>query len=87
MRCVLKVRRYTDCLIDLNEYMASFPGEKPTEKIGVTELNENMLNIMPNSWIKQAHVQVFDWDFITLKKAVNMCEHMYITEFIYKGEV
>ena len=29
------------------------------DKIGVTELNEILLNSMPNSWYKQAYVQVF----------------------------
>ena len=75
------------CLIDLNEYVATFPGAKPTQKIGVTEINENLLNSMPNSWIKQAYVQVFDCEFITFKRAANMFEHMDITEFVYKGEV
>ena len=32
----LKVRRYVGFLVDLNEYLALFRGEKLTEKIGVT---------------------------------------------------
>ena len=35
----LKVRCYTAHLIDLNEYLAEFPGAKASDKIGETELN------------------------------------------------
>ena len=33
---------------------------------------------MPNRWSKQAYVQGFDYESISLKKAVNMFEHMEI---------
>ena len=36
---ILKVSRYTARLIDLNEYLASFPGATMNDKMGVTELN------------------------------------------------
>ena len=55
------------CLIELNEYLPSFPESTPTHKIGMTELNEILLNSMPNSWSKQAYVQGFDWKYIPLK--------------------
>ena len=42
---------------------------------------------MPNSCSKQEYVQVFDLGYITFKKAVNMFEHMDITEYIYEGVV
>ena len=45
--------------IDLNEYLASFPGTALTDKISVTELNEIRLNSMPNIWSKQAYVKGF----------------------------
>ena len=48
----LKVRRYGACLIDLNEYLVFFPGATMADKIGVTGLNEILLNSMPNSWSK-----------------------------------
>ena len=35
----LPVRRYAARLIDLNEYLDSFPGTTLNYKIGVTELN------------------------------------------------
>ena len=70
-------------LIDLNEYLHSFPGSTPTHKIGITDLNEILLNSMPNSWSKQAYVQGFDWKSITLKKSVNMFERMEIDKSIY----
>ena len=31
--CVLKVRQYADHFFDINEYLALFPGGKPTEKL------------------------------------------------------
>ena len=63
----LKARRYAARLIDLNEYLASFPGVTIADKLGITELNEILLHSMPNSWSKQAHVQVFDYDYISFK--------------------
>ena len=62
-----KVRYYVTHLIDLNEYLDSFPVAKLTDKIGMTDLNEILLNSMPNSWSKQAYVQIFDCEYITLK--------------------
>ena len=58
-----------------------------TDKIGVTKLNEILLNSMPNRWSKQAYVQGFDLESITSKKVVNMFEHREITESIYEGVV
>ena len=65
---ILKVRRYAVRLIDLNEYLASFPGSTIADKMGVTELNEILLNSMPNSWSNQAYVQGFDRETISFKK-------------------
>ena len=48
------------------------------------ELNEILLNSMPNSWNKQAYVQIFDWKFITFKKSGNVFERMNIAKYIYK---
>ena len=73
---------YAACLIDLNEYLASFPGAALTDKVGVTELNSIFLNSMPNSWYKQACVQGFDCESITFKKAVNVFERMEFAESI-----
>ena len=83
----LKVRLYMTCLIDLSGYLPSFPGSTPTHKIGMTELNEILLNSMPNSWSKQAYVQGFDWRYISLKKSINLFERMEIAESIYDSVV
>ena len=40
----LKVIRYADHLIDLNDYLAAFPGVKEVDNIGETDLNEIFLN-------------------------------------------
>ena len=53
-------------------------------KIGVTELNEILLNSMPTSWSKQAYVKGFDFECITSKNTVNMFECMEITDSIYE---
>ena len=63
----MKVRRYAERLIDLNEHLASSLGGTMAYKMGVTELNEILLNSMPNSWSKQAYVQGFDCETISLK--------------------
>ena len=58
----LIVRCYAAHLIYLNEYLDSFLGETLSGKIGVTKLNEIILNSMPTRWSKQAYVQGFDCD-------------------------
>ena len=91
-RCIkktlsLKVGHYAARLIDLNEYLASFPGKTIYNKISVTELNGVILNSMPTSWSKQEFVQGFHCKYISLKKAINMFERMIIAEIIYEGVV
>ena len=53
----------------------------------MTELDEILLNIMPNSWSKQAYVKGFYCESINLKKDANMFERMRIAESIYEGAV
>ena len=67
--------------------MSSFPGAALYDKIGVTELNENILNSMNNSWYKKSYIQELDCEYILLKKAANMFDPMEITESIYEGLV
>ena len=54
----LKVRRYAARVIDLNEYLASFPGATMANKMDVTELNKILLNSMPDIWSKQRMYRV-----------------------------
>ena len=75
----IKVGLYVASLIDMNECGILF------EIFCVTEINNFFLNSIPTRWSKQAHVQVFDCDYITFKKAVNMFERMEIAEYIYEG--
>ena len=42
---------------------------------------------MYNSWYKQAYVQVFDCEYFSFKKDVNIFEQMDIDEYIYEGVV
>ena len=60
---------------------------KLTDKFGVMELNEILLNSMNNIWSKQAYVQGFEYKSITLKKAVDMFERLESAQYIYKGVV
>ena len=48
--------------------------------MGVTEMNEIILNSMPNICSKQAYFQGFDCKSISLKRSVNMFERMEIAE-------
>ena len=48
----LEVRRYAGHFIDLDDYLAYFPGDILSDKIGLIELNKNLLSIMPNSLFK-----------------------------------
>ena len=73
--CDLKVRRYTDCMIDLNENLYVFPRAKARDKTCEVELNAISLNITPNIWNRQAYVQGFDCETIT-KKLINMFERI-----------
>ena len=70
-------------LVELNKYLDVFPGENISDKIHVVELNLKNLNIVPNSWIKQAYVEVFYCESITFKADVKMFERMEIAESIY----
>ena len=85
--CGLKVKRYTDDLIDLNEYLDLLPGEIMSSKIEVIELNDILINGMRNIWIKQAYLQGFDCKYINFNKSVNMFERMKILEYIYEGSI
>ena len=62
----------------MNKYLTLLPGAKTFWKIGVTELNDILLNRMPNSRSKKTHVEGFYCEAINFKKAVNMIEYMEI---------
>ena len=61
----LKVRRYAVRLVYLTGYLAYFTGETMAGKMGATELNEILLNSMPNSWSKQLYVKDVDCETIS----------------------
>ena len=67
-------------------YLAVFPGENSSNKIGETELNKILFDGMPNVCSKQVYPQGFYCEYITLKY-VNMFERMEIAESIYEGFV
>ena len=81
------IRRYAARLIDLNEYLASFTVATMDDKIGVTKLNEILLNIMPKSCSKKSYVQVFYCEILSFKKSLNMFDHMEISDSIYENVV
>ena len=49
-QCGLKVGRYAAHKIDPNYHLAVFSGENITDNVCMTELDEILLNILPNSW-------------------------------------
>ena len=49
----------------------------------MTELDEILLNSMPNSWTKQAYVRLIDWYYINFQMSVNIFERMDISGSIY----
>ena len=61
----LKMRRYAARFVDLNDFVAMFPGANISYKICVTELNDIFLNSMPSIWSTKLYVQVFDGESIT----------------------
>ena len=61
----LSIRRYEVLLIDLHEYLESFPGATLNDKTSLTDLNEILLRIMHTSWYRQAYIQGFDFESIT----------------------
>ena len=83
----LKVRHYAARLIVLNRYLASFPEATMDEKMGVTQLNEILLDTMKNSWSKQSYVQGFDCETISFKNSIKRSKRMEISESIYEGVV
>ena len=60
----------------LNEYLSDFLGATASENIGETELNEILLNGVPNGWSNQVYVQGFDCEYKTFFKAFNIFERM-----------
>ena len=68
----LRVRRYAACMIDINNYLAVFPGAKASNKICETVFNGIILNSRPNRWIRQEYVQGFYFESINLK----ICKHV-----------
>ena len=67
----------------MDGYLDSLPEVTLYDKIGLNELKEILLIIMPNSCSEQAYVQGFDCEYISFKEAVNMFEQMEIAESIY----
>ena len=55
-------------MIEIDEYVAAFPGAKAGEKIVDMELNYIILNSIRNGWSRQTYLQGFDREYITLKK-------------------
>ena len=79
----LKLRCYTVCMIDINQYLDAFHRAKASDNIEKNKLNEILLKSMPNGWSKQACIHYFDCKNINLKY-INMFECMGIAETIYE---
>ena len=55
-------------MIEINEYLATFTGEKTNDKISEKELNEIIFNTMPNVWSEKEYAQGLDCEHVTFKK-------------------
>ena len=60
----LKVVYYGAHMIELNEYFFALPVAKACDNIGYTELNEIILNSIPNECSTQAYMQGFDCEYM-----------------------
>ena len=69
----LKVIRYADCMIYLNEYLSMLPREKASYNFFEMELNAILLKRMPKIWNRQAYVQGFYCETITKE----ICKHVW----------
>ena len=84
--CELKAISYAVYLIDLNDYLDNIQGEKASDKIGDTEINKIILNILQSVWSKQEYMQGFYCETIT-KKYVNRFERMEFADKCFEGVV
>ena len=64
--------------LTIKKYFAVIPGANSSETIFVMEINNILLNRIPNIWNNQAYVQVFDCVSITFKADVKTFERMKI---------
>ena len=62
----LKLRRYTNHMVNLNECLSVFSRDHSSDKIGETEFNKIILNGMKNKWIKKSYAQGFDGEKLLL---------------------
>ena len=65
MRHGFKLRRCASRVIDFNDYLDVFPGDKASGNVFETELNVILLNIIPNICSRQACVQGVYYESIT----------------------
>ena len=64
-------------MINIIIYLAALPGTKASSKVGETELNKTILNIIPNGCSNQAYVHGFDCESITFKNQ-SICLNAWI---------
>ena len=63
-------------MTDINKYLAIFTDYISIRKIGDTESNNLLLQIMPNGWSRQEHVKIFYFEIIYFKQESNMFERI-----------
>ena len=51
----LKVRRYAECMVDLNGYLDILTGPKASKEIGETKLDKTIFHSMPNGCSRQVY--------------------------------
>ena len=83
----LNIRHCKKRLTNINEYLAILPGLNNPNNMDEVDLNGTHIHIIPNGWSKQAYLQGFSFESVPFKKAINMFEHMEISEKIYEEVV
>ena len=85
-RCKLKVRLYTDSLIDINENLAAFPGKNSSNNLGDKNGAKYFWTVWKMDGVSKRMCRVFIVN-ILLKKTVNIYERMEMSETVYEGVV
>ena len=62
-----------------------FPWSKASNKIGDTELDENISHSTTDGWIRLEYVQGFYFEVVTFKQSIKMFEKIEIADNIFEG--
>ena len=70
----LSFKRFTARLAELNDYLPLLPGSIKSNKVVPEELNEILLQSIPNGWAKQSYLQGWNFEGRTYKETCKIFE-------------